>query len=276
MWPPTGRATSPTAPATVALLVEAGAEVNARFGGGSHDETPLHWAASSDDVEVLDALLDLGADIEAPGAVIAGGTPLDRRAGLRAVAGRPPAGRARGQDDHRRRGRPRPPGPAGGLLRRDRSGPRRGQPRLLGRLPRRPAPLRRVPAGTGRRPQLDPALGAADPAGRGRPQRRRRAGRLAAHAGSQVGRRVAAAGLGRRRGGAGWSQKLPVQEPSMAAAQLMPANRANSSVAVMVANPAVQRSSSPTRSSMSPPFRVGRRSGAGWRSPCRRGGRTWW
>jgi ankyrin repeat protein len=71
----------PNGPATVALLAEAGAEVDARFGGGSHDETPLHWAASSDDVEVLDALLDLGADIEAPGAVIAGGTPLtDARA----------------------------------------------------------------------------------------------------------------------------------------------------------------------------------------------------
>ena len=75
---------------------------------------------------------------------------------------------------------------------------------------------------------------------------------------------------------AGWPQKLPVQEPSMVAAQLMPANRANSSTAVMVANPAIQRTSSPTRSSMSPPFRVGRRSGAGWRSPCRQGGRTWW
>ena len=39
-------------------------------------ETPLHWAASSDDVEALDALLDAGADIEAGGAVIAGGTPI--------------------------------------------------------------------------------------------------------------------------------------------------------------------------------------------------------
>lgn len=34
-------------------------------------------AASSNDVQVLDALLDAGADIETPGAVIAGGTPLD-------------------------------------------------------------------------------------------------------------------------------------------------------------------------------------------------------
>ncbi len=64
----------------VAVLVEAGADVNARF-GGSHGEAPLHWAASSDDVEVLDALLDAGADIDIDGAVIGGGTPLaDARA----------------------------------------------------------------------------------------------------------------------------------------------------------------------------------------------------
>lgn len=59
----------------VAVLVAAGAEVDARF-RGPHQETPLHWAASSDDVAVLDALLDAGADIEAPGAVLGGGTPL--------------------------------------------------------------------------------------------------------------------------------------------------------------------------------------------------------
>lgn len=66
----------PNNAAAVSALIEAGAEVNAQF-SGAHRETPLHWAASCDDVEVLDLLLDAGADIEAPGAVIAGGTPLD-------------------------------------------------------------------------------------------------------------------------------------------------------------------------------------------------------
>jgi hypothetical protein len=65
----------PDAAAKIAALVAAGADVDARF-TGSHAETPLHWAASSDDVEALDALLDAGADIEAGGAVIAGGTPM--------------------------------------------------------------------------------------------------------------------------------------------------------------------------------------------------------
>jgi hypothetical protein len=60
---------------TVAALVAAGADVDARF-EGVHRETPLHWAASCDDVAVLDALLDAGADIDAPGAVIGGGAPL--------------------------------------------------------------------------------------------------------------------------------------------------------------------------------------------------------
>lgn len=65
----------PNGPATVAALVEAGADVNARF-TGPHTETSLHWAASSNDVAVIDALLDAGADLEAPGAVIGGGAPL--------------------------------------------------------------------------------------------------------------------------------------------------------------------------------------------------------
>jgi uncharacterized protein len=65
----------PDAGAEIAALVAAGAEVDARF-TGPHTETPLHWAASSDDLDALDALLDGGADIEAGGAVIGGGTPI--------------------------------------------------------------------------------------------------------------------------------------------------------------------------------------------------------
>jgi len=65
----------PNGSAVIALLVDEGADVNARFQGG-HSETPLHWAASSNDVAVLDALLDRGADLEAQGAVLGGGSPL--------------------------------------------------------------------------------------------------------------------------------------------------------------------------------------------------------
>lgn len=67
----------PNSTAAIAVLIDAGAHVDAPFGGAAHDETPLHWAASNDDVDSLDALLDAGADIDAPGAVIGGGTPLN-------------------------------------------------------------------------------------------------------------------------------------------------------------------------------------------------------
>jgi hypothetical protein len=60
---------------TITVLGDAGADLNAPF-IGRHAETPLHWAASSDDVEALDALLDLGAEIECQGSVIGGGAPL--------------------------------------------------------------------------------------------------------------------------------------------------------------------------------------------------------
>jgi uncharacterized protein len=39
-------------------------------------ETPLHWAASNDDVALVEALLGAGADIEAVGSVFGGGGPL--------------------------------------------------------------------------------------------------------------------------------------------------------------------------------------------------------
>ena len=54
----------------VAVLQEAGADINAAYVGESHSETALHWAASNDDVGLIDALLDAGADLEAPGAII--------------------------------------------------------------------------------------------------------------------------------------------------------------------------------------------------------------
>lgn len=68
----------PSAPAAVALLLEAGADPNDDTGGGS-PETPLHWAASTDDVDVAALLIDGGADLETPGGTI--GTPLDNAIG---------------------------------------------------------------------------------------------------------------------------------------------------------------------------------------------------
>ena len=68
----------PAGPATVRLLIAAGADPNADT-GGNQPETPLHWAASSDDADVADALISGGADIETPGGSI--GTPLDNAVG---------------------------------------------------------------------------------------------------------------------------------------------------------------------------------------------------
>jgi hypothetical protein len=66
----------PYGPAVVRMLIEAGADPNERSPG---DETPLHWAASSDDVDVAEALIDGGADIEAAGGSI--GTPIENAVG---------------------------------------------------------------------------------------------------------------------------------------------------------------------------------------------------
>jgi len=69
----------PNGPAVTSLLIEAGADPNFRPGDDEHGETPLHWAASSDDVDVARALIDGGADLETPGGSI--GTPLDNAIG---------------------------------------------------------------------------------------------------------------------------------------------------------------------------------------------------
>jgi len=67
----------PEAPAVVRLLVDAGADPNGGVLG--EDETPLHWAASSDDADVAVALLDSGAELEAPSGSI--GTPIENAVG---------------------------------------------------------------------------------------------------------------------------------------------------------------------------------------------------
>ena len=74
----------PNGPQIVRLLIGAGADPNALTSGrdspGKGDETPLHYAASSDDVDVAEALIDGGADLETPDGSI--GTPLDNAVGV--------------------------------------------------------------------------------------------------------------------------------------------------------------------------------------------------
>lgn len=70
----------PNGPEAVRLLIAAGADPNGTI-GGRLSETPLHWAASTDDVDVAEALIEGGAELETPGASIAGGPPLDNAVG---------------------------------------------------------------------------------------------------------------------------------------------------------------------------------------------------
>lgn len=65
----------PAVARSIVLLAGAGAEVDARLHGET-GETPLHWAASSGDLEAIDALLDAGGQIDLAGASIADGTAL--------------------------------------------------------------------------------------------------------------------------------------------------------------------------------------------------------
>ena len=69
----------PNGPQIVRMLIAAGADPNARDPDKPSSETPLHWAASSDDADVARALIDGGADVETPNGSI--GTPLDNAIG---------------------------------------------------------------------------------------------------------------------------------------------------------------------------------------------------
>jgi ankyrin repeat protein len=140
---------------TILCLVHRGADLNAPF-HGRHSETPLHWAASSDDVEALDALLDLGADIESPGSVIGGGAPLSDAVAFgcwRAI---------RSVGTHG--------SPPGTIRARSETVAARCNQRLLECLPRGPTGNGPIPSRTGRRPELgwtQPAdtLGCRSPSG---------------------------------------------------------------------------------------------------------------
>jgi hypothetical protein len=69
----------PNGPDIVHLLIDAGADPNGTTTGTGKPETPMHYAASSDDVDVAVALIDRGADLETPDGSI--GTPLDNAIG---------------------------------------------------------------------------------------------------------------------------------------------------------------------------------------------------
>ncbi len=70
-WPNVGE--------SIALLVSFGAEPNcgASFGSAAVGETPLHWAASSNDVAAAAALLTAGAEVDALGGIFGGCTPFE-------------------------------------------------------------------------------------------------------------------------------------------------------------------------------------------------------
>ena len=68
----------PNAPEIARILIAAGADPNARE-PGKGSETALHWAASSDDVDVARVLIDAGADVDLPDGSI--GTPLENAVG---------------------------------------------------------------------------------------------------------------------------------------------------------------------------------------------------
>jgi uncharacterized protein len=69
----------PNGPVVIRMLIDAGADPDARITGGRFAEAPLHLAACTDDAGIAGALIDGGADVEIPYGSI--GTPLDNAIG---------------------------------------------------------------------------------------------------------------------------------------------------------------------------------------------------
>lgn len=65
----------PNGAAIVKLLIDSGADPMLRF--NRVGETVLHWSASIEtDIEIVETLIDEGADVNVHGGIICGGTPL--------------------------------------------------------------------------------------------------------------------------------------------------------------------------------------------------------
>jgi uncharacterized protein len=69
----------PNGPRVARMLIDAGADLDAGCEPDSTGETPLHYAASSDDSDVALVLIEAGANLEVPDGSI--GTPLDNAIG---------------------------------------------------------------------------------------------------------------------------------------------------------------------------------------------------
>ena len=75
-WP----ANRPNVAASIGLLIAAGADPNVAMPpntSGEVAETPLHWAASANDVEAVEALIDHGAVVDSLGGIFDGCTPFE-------------------------------------------------------------------------------------------------------------------------------------------------------------------------------------------------------
>lgn len=65
---------------SIRLLIAAGADPNVAMppnASGEVAETPLHWAASANDVDAVEALIDHGAHVDSLGGIFSGCTPYE-------------------------------------------------------------------------------------------------------------------------------------------------------------------------------------------------------